>query len=176
MNDDIHDLSALCPPPDEPIPLNASTRSHPEVAIPPDHQALNRLYGVGCFDEFLWIYGCGAANRNLDIGERSREMQNILRGKEVADLRAHLEPYGVGPEDLVQWGTTDNGDALMWIPAGDPEQWDSILISAGQLFFATSSKSSAGVLLDLLTGTLRINFFPEDFPSGTPEFSENPYA
>ncbi|MEU5688796.1 hypothetical protein [Streptomyces venezuelae] len=176
MNDDIRALTALCPPPEDPIALGSCDAGSPEVVVPSVHRELNRLYGVGCFDEFLWIYGCGAANRNLDIGDRSREMQRILGSKEAGALRARLEPYGVNPEDLVQWGTTDNGDALMWIPAGDPEQWDSIFVSAGQLFFATSSKSSAGVLLDLLTGTLRLNFFPEDFPSEAPEFSENPYA
>lgn len=176
MNDDINSLTALCPPPDEPTGPDAVRPVRAGAVVPRGHRELNGVYGVGCFDEFLWIYGCGAENERLDIGERSREMQDILRGKEITALRASLSEYGVGPEDLVQWGTTDNGDSLLWIPAGDPEQWPTVLIAAGQLSFVTSQRTSAGVLLDLLTGALRVSFFPEDFPSENPEFSENPYA
>ncbi|MEO3767233.1 hypothetical protein [Streptomyces sp. B8F3] len=144
--------------------------------MPESHGRLAGTYGVGCFDEFLWIYGSGAVNPYLDIDTATDEARAILRGKGIPGIRGALEGYGLGPEDLVRWGGTDNGDMLLWLPAGEPAAWPTIAVEAGQLDFVVLERDSTGIVLDVLTGGERIRFFPEDFPSPQPEFSVNPYA
>ncbi|MFG2023032.1 hypothetical protein [Streptomyces sp. NPDC048825] len=174
--DELRNLTALCPPPQN---LGASRRERPErtaLNIPGNHEDLIAAYGTGCFDEFLWIFANGAENANLDIGKSTHTMQSILRGKDVPALREALGNYRTSPEELIQWGVTDNGDSLLWIPVGDAESWPTVVIQAGQLDFVISGKTSTGVVLGLLTRSLGIRFFPDDFPSDHPEFSTDPYA
>jgi hypothetical protein len=173
---DLLGLTSLCPPPAEPCePLCDPSR--PEAPMTPgSHHDLVRAYGTGCFDEFLWIFAVGADNVNLDIKAATSATRSILEGKAAPDLREALGRHRAAPEDLVQWGATDNGDSLLWIPDGDPADWPTVVVQAGQLDFAISSRSSTGVVLDLMTGEFHPRFFPDDFPSGHPEFSPNPYV
>ncbi|PIB09021.1 hypothetical protein B1C81_12260 [Streptomyces sp. HG99] len=174
--DDLLRLTALCPPPME----SGKSRSDPSEQtvrnIPGSHHNLVRTYGTGCFDEFLWIFATGADNVNLDIDAATSTTQSTLGLKDAPTLREALSRHHTTPEDLIQWGVTDNGDSLLWIPDGDPAGWPTAVIQAGQLDFAISPRSSTGVVLDLLTGALRLRFFPDDFPSSHPEFSPNPYT
>ncbi|MFC3893006.1 hypothetical protein ACFOWZ_16130 [Lentzea rhizosphaerae] len=62
------------------------------------------------------------------------------------------------PEDLVQWGGTDSGDSQLWLPAGERDDWPTTIV------------------LGLLTGAVSASPFPDDFPSGRPQFSTNSYA
>ncbi|GAB2995771.1 hypothetical protein GCM10023080_072560 [Streptomyces pseudoechinosporeus] len=173
MADELLNLTAFCPPPPN---LNPSRCKRPEKTIPGDHDDLIAAYGTGCFDEFLWIFANGAENANLDIDTNTRVMQSILRGKDVPALRQALSHHRTAPEELIQWGVTDNGDSLLWIPICDAESWPTVVIQAGQLDFVISGKTSTGVVLGLLAGALSIRFFPDDFPSDHPEFSIDPYA
>jgi hypothetical protein len=170
MIDDLARLVALCPPA-RPLGLAESS-----MCIPPSHRALTDTYGTGCFDEFLWIYADGAENRHLDIASQTESVRSILREKKMPEIRTVLQTYGMTPEDLVQWGGTDNGDSLLWLPVGEPDQWPTIVIEAGQLSFTLLSGTSTAILLALLTRTATADAFPEDFPSDLPEFSANPYA
>lgn len=174
--DDLLSLTALCPPPADPGPSHRERGVPTSRQIPESHYDLVRAYGTGCFEDFLWIFAMGADNVNLDIESTTGVTQSILRAKAAPDLREALTRYGVTPQDLIQWGGTDNGDSLLWIPAGEPENWPTIVIQAGQLAFACSPRSSTGVVLDILTGELHIRFFPDDFPSDHPEFSTNPFV
>ncbi|MGP3951675.1 hypothetical protein [Streptomyces sp. 7N604] len=174
--DDLRSLTALCPPPVDAEPPTPIQREKAARAIPASHSSLIRTYGTGCFDEFLWVFADGAENRHLDISACTNETQSILRGKQAPRLREILNEYNAAPDDLVQWGVTDNGDLLTWIPIGDPDRWPTLALQAGLLDFAISPRSSTGVVLDLLAGALRIRFFPYDFPSSHPGFSTNPYA
>jgi hypothetical protein len=174
--DDLLKLTELCPPPADPGPSHSERGVRTPRQIPESHYDLVRTYGTGCFDDFLWIFAMGADNANLDIESSTGVMQSILRAKGAPDLREVLARYGVKPQDMIQWGSTDNGDSLLWIPAGEPENWPTIVIQAGQLAFVSSPRSSTGVVLDILTGELNIGFFPDDFPSDHPEFSTNPYV
>jgi hypothetical protein len=137
---------------------------------------LNRVYGFGCFDEFLWIFADGASNSHLDITEGTRQMQSTFQGRALDELSRVLDEYEAVPQDLIQWGVTENADLLAWIPRGDPESWPTVIIQAGYLASVVSQKSSIATVVHLLTGSLRVPFFPSDFPSEHPEFSANPYA
>ncbi|MEU0894569.1 hypothetical protein [Streptomyces massasporeus] len=144
-------------------------------AVPAGHRELMRPYGVGCFDEFLWVFTNGAPNSNLDISENTRRLRSISGDEALPRLSHVLEEYQFSPHDLVQWGVTDNGDVPAWITTGS-EDWPTVIIQAGQLAAVVSPASSTATVLHLLTGALRVPFFPSDFPSRRPDFSVDPYA
>ncbi|MEV1007565.1 hypothetical protein [Streptomyces sp. NPDC049881] len=175
MTADLCALLALCPPPDDPVRPRGDAEAAARYTVPDGHRRLVDAYGVGCFDEFLWIYGAGAGNPHLDIGAATDTVRSLLRGKDIPALRDVLRPYGLVPEALVQWGGTDNGDALLWLPAGPPDAWPTLIVEAGQLDLAVVERDSTGVVLDLLTGASHVRIFPNDFPSARPQFSPDPY-
>ncbi|MDQ1038315.1 hypothetical protein QFZ75_004731 [Streptomyces sp. V3I8] len=146
------------------------------MGTPDGHEELVKVYGTGCFDEFLWIFAEGAENENLDISSRTAAARVTFREKKLPALREALADLRSAPEELIQWGVTDNGDSLLWVPVGNPEDWPTIVLQAGQLDFSVCLKSSTGLILDLLSRALRLRIFPEDFPSPHPEFSPDPYA
>ena len=167
MTDELLSLTALCP-------SGAAARARRDrgprgagdrVPIPESHLRLSDAYGAACFDEFLCIFADGHENEYLDIEAATARTRSVLRNKRIRELRDALREFGMAPESLIQWGATDNADVLLWIPAGDPEDWPTVVLQAGQLDFVVARRSSTGLLLDLLTGALRIPFFPEDFPS-----------
>ncbi|WP_413757469.1 hypothetical protein [Streptomyces sp. MMBL 11-3] len=169
-------LMSICPPPPDPPPLRTGRSASVGVRTPDGHSEMVKVYGTGCFDEFLWIFAEGAERENLDIAFRTAEAREIFRGKKMPLLREALSGLGCTPEELIQWGVTDNGDSLLWIPVGNPDDWSTVVLQAGQLDFSIFSKSSTGLIFDLLSGSLRLRIFPEDFPSPHPEFSPDPYA
>ncbi|MFE2282540.1 hypothetical protein ACFXAE_36000 [Streptomyces sp. NPDC059454] len=176
LGEELSRLKALCPPPGDSVPVRTVTRGTGDLTVPVSHKDLTGTYGAGCFDEFLWVFADGALNSHLDITERTEQMRAILRGKALTELSRTLDKYQAGPDDLVQWGVTDNADLLAWITRGDPADWPTVIIQAGQLGAVVSTGSSTATIFDLLTGVLRVPFFPVDFPGEQPEFSVNPYG
>ncbi|WP_375803624.1 hypothetical protein [Streptomyces sp. A012304] len=140
------------------------------AGLPKSHAEMVRVYGVGCFDGLLTVYGVGVGNMYLEISDCTARSTGILAGKRIPALRARLSEFGVGPEELIQWGGTANADWLFWIPAGEPDSWPTIIVEAGQLSFEVLHRPSPGVVLDLLTGSFSTPIFPCDFPSGHPAF------
>ncbi|WP_405731934.1 hypothetical protein OG607_34565 [Streptomyces sp. NBC_01537] len=128
------------------------------------------LYGAGSFDDFLLVYALHFPNRHLDIDQNTRASAAFMAPKSVPALRRVLAEFGVLPENLVQWGGTDNADSFYWVPAGPPEDWPTIVVEAGQLDFMVLFKRSSEVVLQLLEGVLKCPFFPDDFPTARPEF------
>ena len=161
--EDLHSLITLCPPPRNP------------GSYPSDHRELLNTYGAGCFDEFLWILTENAPTSNLDIIRQTEQMRSNFRHKALGTLRSVLNEHHATPEDLVQWGATDNADVLAWVAVGEPDSWPTVIIQAGQLDAVVFPAGSTTTLLGLLTGSLRVPFFPDDFPSRNPEFDVNPY-
>jgi hypothetical protein len=169
-------LAAICPPPSSPVALERAQADREGQVLPEDHRALTQAYGPGCFDEFLWVFAVGAENKHLDVGECSRELRSLLQRRNVPLLKEVLREHDAGIGDLVQWGVTDNADILAWIARGPAGSWPTVIIQAGQLDAVVTPRKYIEVLLDLLTGSMRVRFFPADFPSDRPEFSVNPYS
>ncbi|MEV0537314.1 hypothetical protein [Kitasatospora sp. NPDC050463] len=167
-------LTALCPPSAEKVELAPAARAGFE--IPPSHGALTDTYGPGCFDEFLWVHAVGSTRPGSDLVRQTKEARQLLRDYPQSGLQDLLAEHGLTTDDLVQWAVTDNADMLFWLPVGDPDDWPTLAAQAGWLRFARLPLSSTGVLLALLSGVLRLDLFPDDFPSERPEFSVHPYA
>ncbi|MFE4548584.1 hypothetical protein [Streptomyces sp. NPDC056785] len=167
---DLVDLVALCPPPRRLQEADHHPGGTVERAIPAGHQEMTDLYGAGSFDNFVSVYERRCLNLHLDIDENTRLSAVFMTAKSIPALRRALQDFGTGPEDLVQWGGTDNADSLYWIPAGPPDEWPTLIVEAGQLDFMVVPLGSPSVILGLLNGTLTCSFFPEDFPSAEPHF------
>ncbi|WP_406204353.1 hypothetical protein OH807_28615 [Kitasatospora sp. NBC_01560] len=167
-------LTALCPPSEQRVEVVPAAGAGFE--IPPSHRALIDAYGPGCFDEFLWVYAVGSTRPGSDLVRQTEETRQLLRDYPEPTLPALLAEHGLTTDDLVQWAVTDNADLVFWLPVGDPEDWPTLVVEAGRLSYAQLPLSSTGVLLALLSGEVRLNLFPDDFPSERPEFSINPYA
>ncbi|WP_367129117.1 hypothetical protein [Saccharothrix sp. HUAS TT1] len=89
---------------------------------------------------------------------------------------AHRRTHRLDRGGVVRWGGTDNGDFLLWLPVGDPEEWPTLAVERGQSSCEPMTGSSTRIVLDLLTGAARTAVFPEDFPGDAPSFSINPHA
>ncbi|MFF5055894.1 hypothetical protein ACFY1S_22200 [Micromonospora sp. NPDC000663] len=168
------ELLVLCPPP------TAVDRSHRAtvaegVELPSSHRQMLAVYGAGCFDEFLWIYGEGVEREALSIEENTRAARSILSRGLPESLAEHLSGLDITPDQLVQWGGTDNGDLLLWIPTGPVDEWPTLVLEAGRLRFSIVSLESPSMIFELLTKSLKIPIFPPDFPSTNPQFSPDPY-
>ncbi|MBW3362109.1 SMI1/KNR4 family protein [Streptomyces microflavus] len=172
---DLKRLTSICPPPVRDARRDVSLQDG-RGELPSNHRHLIETYGVGCFDEFLWIHGDSDENPHLDLWTQTGVARSILAEQAASPLRAQLATLGVTPESLVKWGTTDNGDWLLWVPTGRPDSWPTIILEVRQRDLLLVSRTSTGVILDLLTGQLTTPIFPEDFPSDHPDFSTNPYS
>ncbi|MFF8442906.1 hypothetical protein ACF07U_18840 [Streptomyces californicus] len=163
-------LTRICPPPAAEGRSLAEHIGEGGMVVPQSHTAMLDVYGPGCFNDFLWIYDRARADVWPDIGARSRESAEILAGKEIPAIRSVTGRLGAAPEDLIQWGGTDNADSLFWIPVGEPESWPTLLVEAGHLAFLLVEEPSPSVILGLLAGTLECPFFPPDFREAEPSF------
>ncbi|WP_151482638.1 hypothetical protein [Streptomyces albicerus] len=177
MTDELLSLTSFCPPEAEaPARRDRGPRGVGRAPVPESHLRLSHAYGAGCFDEFLWVFAGSSENEYLDIEAATAQTQSVLRSKQIPEVRYALREFEMVPERLIQWGVTDNADVLLWIPAGDPEDWPTVVLQAGQLDFVVARRSSTGLVLDLMTRALRIPFFPDDFPSSRPRFSAKPWG
>jgi hypothetical protein len=170
---ELDSLRQLCAPPAAPVGPTTSLGG-PRRRMPEAHRELLATYGVGSFDDFLWLYGDGVDNPHLDIWARSESLRSVLHEKPVPEVKETLSPYGLAVRDLVQWGGTDNGDALLWIPVGEPDTWPTLFLEVRQRSLLVAHKTSTSILLELLSGKLQTPIFPDDFPSSRPQFQ--PYT
>ena len=170
---DLRKLMDLCPPPDRdaaPVRAVGDGSARGAVGLPAEHQEMIAVYGVGCFDEFLWVYGEAVGNRHLCIEHRTETIRSVLLAHARPRLNAFLSEFGARTEELIQWGGTDNGDSLLWVPVGPPNGWPTLILEVRQRDMEVVRQSSVGIILGLLTGTLQSSIFPDDFPSSRPAF------
>jgi hypothetical protein len=98
-------------------------------------------------------------------------MRQILLPKKNPAFHKVLEEYGGSAGEIVQWAGTDNADSLLWITGGEPDQWPTLAVEAGAVSFFVITKNATTILSELMDGSLRIEFMPDDFPSAGAGFS-----
>jgi hypothetical protein len=176
--DSLRDLLALCPPPSGGLVGTSLALVEEDLGcrLPEDYHDLMAAYGPGCFDEFLWVFGCHPENRNLDIRNRTEKARRVFSRSASVNLNLLLTNHGATRQDVVSWGGTDNGDLCIWIAVGSPSQWPVVVVDAREDSYLMHRKTVSEFLLAILRGEIRSEIFPGDFPSETPEFSVNPYG
>lgn len=141
------------------------------LRLPTDYKQLVEAYGQGAFDGFLWVLQPSEVNRNLDL-IRQRDVR--LTALRTLQASGEEVPFVVesGDEEVVPWAITDNGDVCYWVTSTstDPDGWVVAVNEARGARWQTFDLSTSEFLLAVLAGNLRVEVFPDDFPSGSPMF------
>ena len=135
--------------------------------LPDDYKAFVSRYGAGAIDSFLTILTPAGPTKWADLVWRSQEHD------EFSQRREQHPPFDAfpAPGGLLAFGQTDNGDVLYWRTNGAPEQW-TVLVYEGRGFeYFEFPGSMTSFLEKILSRTLRVNVFPDDFPSDAPWFA-----
>jgi hypothetical protein len=156
-----------------PNPIETGTTSdwnrvEAELAFvfPEEYKQFIQVYGSGCIDGFLWVMNPFSANSNMELAVQARLRQDALRSL-IEDFNISC-PYAW--HDLVPWAFTDNGDVLYFLRANTDEDSSIVISDAGATEFQEVSMSLSLFLIALVTRTLRVSVFPDDFPSDAPLF------
>jgi hypothetical protein len=158
----IENLIKAVPPPAEPgdpftgpwAPIEAELG----IALPQDYKDFVRLYGLGYFMEFLGIDVPRSRNPNTRLEHQVRLVCDVMR--EVGGVTHPLWPE---PGGLLPFGGTDNGDTLMWLTRGAPEDWKVAALSEDsfgelEIFDCDLTDFLAG----LATGEIQSTVLPDD--------------
>ncbi|MBW3087112.1 hypothetical protein KEM60_03342 [Austwickia sp. TVS 96-490-7B] len=142
--------------------------------LPWDYKQIVEMYGPGVFDDFLWILQPSNVNPNIDLCRQSSEQLNALRTLREGGEEVPFE-LNIGDEQLAPWAVTDNGDICYWVRSSshDPDQWIVTVNDSREPLWMTLPFTTAEFLYKILSRNLRLDIFPEDFPSHSPRFTEN---
>ena len=183
----IEELKKVLGPP--PIPIATGVDANWEdverevgAKIPTDYKNFVSQYGVGCIDEFLWVFNPFTRNEHLNLVRQMKvklEALQVIR-EDLNRLRNEYHravlysiPYPLYPEKdgLVPWAGTDNGDVMYLRFASGSLSGPVIVGDSGGEEWAEFDGSVTAFLTSLLSRRFRIDFFPDDFPSEEPVFT-----
>lgn len=145
------------------------------IAFPPDYRDWASMYPSLEIDGFLWVRHpsefYGRVGRKgiidefggLESAEPFDQERNFDSDGEVKDReqgRAFFPVKG----GLLPWGSTDNGDILMWRCEGSPEQWSVVVVDGQGVFWQDFDCGFLDFLVRLLKKDIRSKVLPQDFP------------
>lgn len=136
-------------------------------ALPQDYKDFVRLYGLGTFVDFIWIYvpRCSLPHARLEAEVRAVH-QNFFNDEEVRQL---LWPARGG---LLVFGRTQFGDYLFWLTRGPPDEWPVVVWGRGFWRLETFERS----FTDFLAGIAGNEIEPEDFPESPYDATFEPHS
>jgi hypothetical protein len=132
--------------------------------LPGDYRLLVDRYGVGAFDDFMWLL------------HRTTSTPHLRLDKQIKDSRGGLEYVNetfARPSELIALAITDNGDICYWLSRGrpgEPDSWPIAVNESRGSEWEQSDFSTIAWLEAVLSGRLKLRIFPEDFPSEKPTF------
>jgi hypothetical protein len=160
-------LLTIVPPPAGREPRSIAPRWRATLTC--DYICLLELYGAGSFDDFLSLHVPDHRNKYLDLQWQHETMTEVLR--EVAGFKR--VPYPIGGDDgLMPWATTANGDVCYWVRAHrrDPDEWTVVVNPGRDPEWEEFDGTATEFLVAALSGDVRFESFPDDFPSPQPRF------
>lgn len=163
----IENLIKVVPPPEEPFEAFRGTweliEDEIRTALPQDYKDFVRLYGSGYFMQFLGV-----------SVPRSRNPNVLLRSAIYWARRAAVQggfapdelpyPFWPDPGGLLAFGSTDNGDTLLWLAQGEPEDWKVVVWDRGLGRFEVFDCGLTDFLAGLATGGIQPKEFPDLLP------------
>ncbi|MEV8319025.1 hypothetical protein AB0Q95_33205 [Streptomyces sp. NPDC059900] len=167
----ILDLARICPPPDiEPSIIEGVSAASVEGNVQADRRLLHEWYGGGCFNDFLWVYSPGHANRHLDANARTANLHRVLERQAAVRIRARIAELGYSISDTVSWGGTDNGDLCCWVGTDLDTLAVGLIIDCREDAFYEYAGSTGSLIHRLLSGEETCPIFPEDFWDEQPTY------
>jgi hypothetical protein len=144
--------------------------------FPADYKECIDVFGIGTFNDFLYLASPFSPNPYLNVSGRLRALHESerlmkLNFPEAPDSVVH--PFSLHPESpgLIPWGFTDNGDDLFWHTLGEPDVWPVVVYSGRSGTYESHPMTMTLFLSSILSGRLQVSFFPEDFLMEPPAFS-----
>lgn len=176
MTNAIEQLCALVAPPAHVVPSSESEWRRACQAlgtqVPRDYVDLASTYGLGSFDNFLWIFHPVAEPPPLSIVGQAEAQLDALR---VLEAQGEPMPYVVaeGSSELIPWAVTDNGDVCYWLtqPRNDPDEWTVVVNESRGPDWDRFDGSVTEFLVAVLGGRTKVSVFPDDFPGRRPTFT-----
>lgn len=173
MASPLAELEALIPPTRHSLSEHDWTaiEQRLRLRLPADYKRLVEAYGLGSFDRFIWILQPTETNQHLDLFRQRKTRLDALR---VLQADGEVSPFGIEAdhEALVPWAITDNGDVCYWVTdeSKEPEEWTVAVNEARGPRWETFEGSASAFLLGVISRSLGVGLFPEDFPSDKPTF------
>ena len=168
-------LAAILAPPSEPREAGresewARVEEELGVRLPEDYKLFVQVYGSGTIDDFIVVLNPFSANRNINLLEAGR-----LRMQAVAELRSdHPDDYRhdafPATGGLLPFAITDNANVFYWKTNGRPDAWTVVVYEGRGPAFAEFGGGMSAALAALLSGSVRFDVLPRDFPSARPTF------
>lgn len=168
----LNDLMKLLPPPSSAVEsADAVAWDRFEqsfgTALPLDYKQFVTIYGTGAIDGFLWILNPFSKNRYLNLLEEGRVKLEALEAFIHETVPYPLYPK---PNGLLPCGVSDNGDVIFWLCSGHPSEWSLVLNEGRGPRWRDYKLSLTDFLIQLISRTLIVDIFPNDFPSKEPAF------
>jgi hypothetical protein len=166
-------LFEISPPADHPVEAEgdwAVIEKQLGMRLPDDYRLIVESYGKGSFADFL--------NPIIPFPDPAnflcRLKDSILRHER--DLHAEYPddfPFPVYPDagGLFPWATTDNGDTLYWLTAGEPDCWQVVVWESRGPEHVIYPFGAAEFLQRWLSGTLECPVFPKRNQYFDPSFT-----
>ncbi|MGI5284891.1 SMI1/KNR4 family protein [Nonomuraea polychroma] len=169
------DLVALIGPAGKPATVVdwAAVEAEVGLTFPDDYKAWADSYADLQLNDFLYLnHPLPDGDERAAVIDRLDDLRPIIEQWGSIDLLddagvvREAPPFPLYPEPggLYPWGSTDNGDYLLWLTGPDPGTW-TVVITDGMVWW-----HFPGSLLDFLVGILthkvRCPVFPDDFPDG----------
>ncbi|MFE1363016.1 hypothetical protein ACFW84_02065 [Streptomyces anulatus] len=156
-------LVHLCPPPADPPPAVdwAQAERGLGTALPADYKQLVETYGVGVFDETIWLLVPDSAYDTGNLRAQTTERDGVLAGLWEAgeEKPAGLREAGAR---ILPWAFEGlSGAFLCWLarPGQHPDEW-TVLYNEGQgPLWEPHDMGCLAFLLAVLTGTAETECF-----------------
>lgn len=131
------------------------------IIFPKDYKTFIDLYGVGGFNEFLWILSPFCDNENLNSIEKFKLTQEAYNCMKNEFPEQFLYKFYNGKEGLFPWGITENGDELFWNYKKDTIE--IVIFEARYISCVRYSMGTEEFLCKLLNKEIVCSIFPDDF-------------
>jgi hypothetical protein len=138
-------------------------------APPDDYKRFADTFGRGIIDDFLWVY---FPDDHPYVGLEAGGRRALEALDELSRGGTERVPYPLFPlpGGILPWGGTDNGDVCYWRCAGPADSWTVVVNEARGPRWYEYCGGLAAFLQEVLSGSIRVSVFPEDFPSSNPHF------
>ncbi|GGC88842.1 SMI1/KNR4 family protein [Chelatococcus reniformis] len=168
------DIETVMPPPTAAIEAAPADWLRVETelgtALPSDYKAYIEAYGSGRIADFIWIFNPFTKRENINLLTQVPRQINVLR--ELADGGAPQPfPLFPAPAGLLPVGMTDNGDVILWLTVGSPDEWTVVINDSRSPEYAAHRRDLTGFLAGVLTGQEPCPIFPDSFPHSAVAFA-----